>query len=359
MTTDPELYAKLVEAFPDAWLEDPDLNDETKPVLEPHRDRITWDAPIHSVDDVLALDWEPRMVNIKPSRVGSLEELGRAYDFCAERGIGAYGGGQTELGVGRDHIQYLAALFHPDTPNDVAPAASTPGACRRHAVQPDPHRAGRHRLPLRVIEVVPLHPGEQTALELARRAAGFIAAAERSLDLALYDVRLPGEPGDVVAAALREAAARGVAVRIAYNADHDERVFPPPPRTKPELIEALPFPTRGIPGIPDLMHHKYVVRDGDSVWTGSTNWTTDSWTLQENVIVLTHARTWRPSTGATSRSCGAPGTSTAPATRSRALSTWRDVRRGPGSRPGTARSSRTGSRTRSAGRGSGSGSPRP
>src|SRR5918992_596953 len=121
VTTDPELYAKLVEAFPDAWLEDPDINDETRPVLEPYRDRVTWDAPIHSVDDILALEWEPRMVNIKPSRVGSLEELGRAYDFCAERGIGAYGGGQTELGVGRDHIQYLAALFHPDTPNDVAP----------------------------------------------------------------------------------------------------------------------------------------------------------------------------------------------------------------------------------------------
>src|ERR671914_2230822 len=121
--TDPELYRKLIEAFPDAWLEDPDINEETRPVLEPVRDRITWDAPIHSVDDVLALEWEPRMVNIKPSRVGSLEELGRAYDFCAERGIGAYGGGQTELGVGRDHIQYLAALFHPDTPNDVVPAA--------------------------------------------------------------------------------------------------------------------------------------------------------------------------------------------------------------------------------------------
>ena len=121
VVTDPELYAKLCEAFPDAWLEDPDLTDETRAVLEQHRDRITWDAPIHSVDDILALDWEPRMVNIKPSRVGSLEELGRAYDFCAEHGIGAYGGGQTELGVGRDHIQYLAALFHPDTPNDVAP----------------------------------------------------------------------------------------------------------------------------------------------------------------------------------------------------------------------------------------------
>jgi hypothetical protein len=122
VATDADLYAKLVEAFPDAWLEDPDINDETRPVLEPVRDRVTWDAPIHSVDDILALEWKPRMVNIKPSRVGSLVELCRAYDFCADEGIGAYGGGQTELGVGRDHIQYLAALFHPDTPNDVAPA---------------------------------------------------------------------------------------------------------------------------------------------------------------------------------------------------------------------------------------------
>ena len=121
VTTDPELYRKLCDAFPTAWLEDPDLNDETRPILEPHRDRITWDAPIHSVDDIIALEWEPRMVNVKPSRIGSLRELGRAYDFCAERGIGVYGGGQTELDVGRDHIQYLAALFHPDTPNDVAP----------------------------------------------------------------------------------------------------------------------------------------------------------------------------------------------------------------------------------------------
>ena len=136
-----------------------------------------------------------------------------------------------------------------------------------------------------MIEIHPLHPGGQTALEVAERAVAFLDEARESLDLALYDVRLPGEPGDLVAGALRAAAARGVAVRIAYNADHDERVFPPPPQTAPELIEALPFPTCGIPGIPDLMHHKYVVRDGAAVWSGSTNWTTDSWTRQENFIV--------------------------------------------------------------------------
>ena len=32
------------------------------------------------------------------------------------------GGGQFELGAGRGHIQYLASLFHPDAPNDVAPS---------------------------------------------------------------------------------------------------------------------------------------------------------------------------------------------------------------------------------------------
>jgi phosphatidylserine/phosphatidylglycerophosphate/cardiolipin synthase-like enzyme len=122
---------------------------------------------------------------------------------------------------------------------------------------------------------------------MAHRVSAFLGEAKRSLDLALYDVRLPGEPGDVVAGALCDASERGVKVRIAYNADHPERLtFPPPPRTKPELLETMPFPTCGIPGIPDLMHHKYVVRDGETVWTGSTNWTTDSWTLQENVILV-------------------------------------------------------------------------
>jgi phosphatidylserine/phosphatidylglycerophosphate/cardiolipin synthase-like enzyme len=60
---------------------------------------------------------------------------------------------------------------------------------------------------------------------------------------------------------------------------------PPPPETRPEAIEALPVDTRGIAGIPDLMHHKFCVRDGRDVWTGSMNWTEDSWTRQENVVV--------------------------------------------------------------------------
>jgi hypothetical protein len=120
--TDPELYRMVAEAVPDAWLEDADLTDETIPVLEPHRDRLTWDAPIHSVEDIQALRWKPRMTNVKPSRFGTLRRLFDTYDYAEREGIGLYGGGQTELGVGRDQIQYLASLFHPDTPNDTAPA---------------------------------------------------------------------------------------------------------------------------------------------------------------------------------------------------------------------------------------------
>jgi L-alanine-DL-glutamate epimerase-like enolase superfamily enzyme len=118
---DATLYARVATAFPDAWIEDPALTPETEPVLQPHRDRITWDEPVHSVDDIAALPFPPRMLNFKPSRFGSLQKLLDAYDYCEAHGIRIYGGGQFELGPGRGQIQYLASLFHPDAPNDVAP----------------------------------------------------------------------------------------------------------------------------------------------------------------------------------------------------------------------------------------------
>jgi len=118
---DPVLYQRVVEAFPEAWIEDPKLTPETDALLAPHRERFSWDAPIHSIADIEALPYPPRMVNIKPSRLGGLRSLLDAYDHCAAHGIGAYGGGQFELGVGRGQIQCLASLFHADAPNDVAP----------------------------------------------------------------------------------------------------------------------------------------------------------------------------------------------------------------------------------------------
>jgi hypothetical protein len=143
---EPGLYRRVIEGFPDAWIEDPGITDETLPVLEAYKERITWDAPIHSIEDVEALPWPPRMVNVKPSRFGSVEALLDCYDYLAERGIQAYGGGQFELGPGRGQIQYLASLFHPDTPNDVAPSGYNEPELRSglpsSPLQPSPSKTG-------------------------------------------------------------------------------------------------------------------------------------------------------------------------------------------------------------------------
>jgi phosphatidylserine/phosphatidylglycerophosphate/cardiolipin synthase-like enzyme len=97
-------------------------------------------------------------------------------------------------------------------------------------------------------------------------------------------VHLPSPIAEVVKEPLIAASKRGIQIRLAYNEDHG-KVLPPPPSTRPEILAELPFETRGILGVPDLMHHKYVVRDGSALWTGSTNWTLDSWTREENVVV--------------------------------------------------------------------------
>jgi hypothetical protein len=121
--TSPSVYAMCAEAFGEAWLEDPDLTDEgAVEVLTPHYDRVTWDAPIHSVDDIVRFGIQPRCLNSKPSRFGALERLFDFYDHCEANGIALYGGGQSELGPGRGQIQLLASIFHPDGPNDVAPS---------------------------------------------------------------------------------------------------------------------------------------------------------------------------------------------------------------------------------------------
>jgi phosphatidylserine/phosphatidylglycerophosphate/cardiolipin synthase-like enzyme len=136
------------------------------------------------------------------------------------------------------------------------------------------------------VELRTLTDGGQAASEVAGEIATFLNAARESLDLALYDVRLESDAGALVLAALLAAHQRGVRVRLLFDVDHPGPIpVPPPPETRPEAIEQLPVDTRGIAGIPDLMHHKFCVRDGRDVWTGSMNWTEDSWTRQENVVV--------------------------------------------------------------------------
>lgn len=138
-----------------------------------------------------------------------------------------------------------------------------------------------------MLEVRTLTDGGQTAEEVAREVAAYIDGAERSLDFAHYDFHLETETAVIVGGAVKEAARRGVRVRFLYNLDHRNPIpVPPPPEPDGELIDSLGVPVRPIAGVPDLMHHKYVVRDGESVWTGSTNWTDESWHRQENIVVV-------------------------------------------------------------------------
>ena len=146
MEPDPDLYLRVFEGLPRAWIEDPAVDDRTIELLEHHRDRITWDQPIHSVGDIEVLPWQPRLLNLKPARFGSVRRLFETYDYCAAHGIGAYGGGMFEQGPGRGQLQYLASLFHPDGPNDLAPVDyNLQGDARdlpRSPLPPEPHQTG-------------------------------------------------------------------------------------------------------------------------------------------------------------------------------------------------------------------------
>jgi hypothetical protein len=117
------LYDRVLVAFPDAYLEDPHDVPEVALRLRDHVERVSYDAPIHSAQDIGATPLAARVVNVKPSRIGSLRELFDVYARCAREQRPMYGGGMGELGVGRGQIELLAALFHADAPNDVAPSA--------------------------------------------------------------------------------------------------------------------------------------------------------------------------------------------------------------------------------------------
>jgi phosphatidylserine/phosphatidylglycerophosphate/cardiolipin synthase-like enzyme len=134
-----------------------------------------------------------------------------------------------------------------------------------------------------------LAEGEQTADEVMGRLGQFLCAAKESLNFALYDMRL-SEPLRVqLVAALRERAAAGVRIQICYDGDKPlspnlaAGQDPAPPGTS-ALVQSLGYPWRRIAGL-KLMHHKFIVRDAASVWTGSLNLTDDAFTLMENNVV--------------------------------------------------------------------------
>jgi hypothetical protein len=130
LAPDPELYRAVAETFPEAVIEDPWLDDGCREALAGAEERLSFDAPVHSLAELEALPLEPRWLNVKPSRFATVRELLGTIEACEERGIRMYGGGQFELGPGRRQIQALASLFYPGGPNDVAPSEYNEGGPR-------------------------------------------------------------------------------------------------------------------------------------------------------------------------------------------------------------------------------------
>jgi hypothetical protein len=130
LAPDPVLYRAIADVFPEAVLEDAWLKDGCLESLRGAEGRLSFDAPIHSLADVDALPVEPRWLNVKPSRFGTVRNLVECIGACDERGIRMYGGGQFELGHGRVQIQRLASVFYADGPNDVAPSEYNDGGPR-------------------------------------------------------------------------------------------------------------------------------------------------------------------------------------------------------------------------------------
>ena len=143
------MYERTLATFDKVVFEDPHDYPAVLALLAPIADRVSYDAPITSVESIGATPIKVRIVNIKPCRVGRLQELSRVYAHCESAGIQMYNGGMGELGVGRGQAQLLASLFHPDAPNDIAPPdynlEDPPPGLPPSPLDPAPDRGFRRR----------------------------------------------------------------------------------------------------------------------------------------------------------------------------------------------------------------------
>jgi phosphatidylserine/phosphatidylglycerophosphate/cardiolipin synthase-like enzyme len=134
-----------------------------------------------------------------------------------------------------------------------------------------------------------LAQGEQTADAVMARLTTFIGAAKTTLDVAVYDMRFSDPLRAQLVAALRDRAEAGVEIRFCYDADKPAQPNvaagqDPAPAGTGAFVQSLGYPWRRIAGM-KLMHSKFVLRDRQSIWTGSTNMTDDAFTLMENNVL--------------------------------------------------------------------------
>jgi phosphatidylserine/phosphatidylglycerophosphate/cardiolipin synthase-like enzyme len=150
-------------------------------------------------------------------------------------------------------------------------------------------RSGDGRLGVDNLSVFFLAEGEQPADEVMARLTTFIRAAKQTLDFAIYDMRFSDPLKASLSSALRERAEAGVKIRFCYDADKPSPPNvaagqDPAPSGTGAFVQSLGYPWRRIAGM-KLMHSKFILRDGQTVWTGSANMTDDAFTLMENNVV--------------------------------------------------------------------------
>jgi phosphatidylserine/phosphatidylglycerophosphate/cardiolipin synthase-like enzyme len=182
-----------------------------------------------------------------------------------------------------------------DTADQVDPTGPATGATI--ALDGDQSAIRNPQSAIDTIEVFFLCEGCQTDIDIAKRLAAFLSQARETLDISAYSFSLCPEPKGIVLAALQERAQAGVNIRIAYDAGTQQNLIAvhndPCDLTTPQFVQSLGFPSKPIEGYRALMHNKYIILDGASpqaqVWTGSLNFTDDSWQLQENNVIIFHS----------------------------------------------------------------------
>jgi len=119
--------------------------------------------------------------------------------------------------------------------------------------------------------------GEQDPDNIDRHLASFIGSARRTLDCAFFELE-----SKRIANALIAAHKRGVRVRLVGDADY---------KKNSEMVMVI---DAGIPVVFDersaLMHDKFAVVDGASVWTGSFNATDNGAFRNNNNAVMIRSR---------------------------------------------------------------------
>jgi phosphatidylserine/phosphatidylglycerophosphate/cardiolipin synthase-like enzyme len=113
---------------------------------------------------------------------------------------------------------------------------------------------------------------------LDEKLAAFINTAQVSVDMAIYQLDLPN-----VTQAMLDAKKRGATVRVVTDIDilND-------PKENPSFKQLEQAGVQIVGGNPNaIMHDKFVVVDGQAVWTGSWNFTTnDTYRYNNNGILI-------------------------------------------------------------------------